>query len=123
VVRPDGSTALHVVPVGERAVPATGWITMPESDRLRSGARWSPEGDRIDYIAHRDGFSCIWAQALDPATKKPRGMPVAVFHAHRNPWFMNPPPWAYSLSVGRRRVVFNAGEITGNVLIGQLPPD
>jgi hypothetical protein len=36
---------------------------------------------------------------------------------------MNPPPWAYSLSVGRRRVVFNAGEITGNVLIGQLPPD
>jgi hypothetical protein len=33
------------------------------------------------------------------------------------------PPWAFSLAVGRRQIVFTAAEITGNVLIGKLPPD
>ena len=54
---------------------------------------------------------------------RPRGAPVPVFHAHRNPWIMWSPPWAFSLAVDRHRVVFNAAEITSNVLIGQLPPE
>jgi Tol biopolymer transport system component len=123
ILRPDGSTALQIVPVAERAVPATEWIPIPESASLRSGPRWSPEGDRIYAVAKRDGFQCVWAQALDPATKRPFGAPVAVFHAHRNPWIMWSPPWAFSLAVGRRQIVFNAAEISGNVLIGQLPPE
>jgi Tol biopolymer transport system component len=122
-VRPDGATALQVVPVAEPVAPATDRIPIPESQGLRSGPRWSPEGDRIYYIAKRDGFHCVWAQALDPKTKKPRGEPAAVFHAHRNPWLMSSPPWAFSLSVDRRQVVFNGASMTGNVLIGQLPPD
>jgi hypothetical protein len=123
VLRTDGSTALQVVPVGERAVPTTEWIAIPDSGSLRSGPRWSPAGDRLYFIAKRDGFQCVWAQPLDPATKKPRGTPVAVFHGHRNPWIMWSPSWAFSLAVDRRQVVFTAAEVTGNVLIGQLPPE
>jgi dipeptidyl aminopeptidase/acylaminoacyl peptidase len=123
MLRPDGGTALHVVPVAESAVPAAEWIPIPESERLRSGPRWSPDGDRIYFIAKRDGFHCVWVQALDRVTKRPRGAPVAAFHAHRNPWVMWSPPWAFSLSVGRRQLVFNAAEITGNVLMGKLPSE
>ena len=52
-----------------------------------------------------------------------RGEPVAVLHAHGNPWRTSAPRSGYSLAVGRDRIVFNAAEITGNVLMGQLPPD
>jgi hypothetical protein len=74
-------------------------------------------------MTNRDGFVCTWAQELDPATKRPRGEPVAVFHAHGNPWRTSAPRRAYSVAVGRDRIVFNALEITGNILMAQLPPD
>jgi dipeptidyl aminopeptidase/acylaminoacyl peptidase len=123
-VRSDGATALRIVPVAEGGAPATERMPITESQGLRSGPRWSPEWDRIYYIAKRDdGFHCVWAQALDPKTKEPRGEPVAVFHAHRNPWVMWSPAWAFSLAVDRGQVVFNAASISGEVLIGRLPPD
>jgi hypothetical protein len=74
-------------------------------------------------MAVRDGFLCIWAQAVDPDTKAPRGEPFAVFHAHRNPWRRGAPRGAFSLSVSHHRLVFNAAELTGSVLMAKLPPD
>ena len=62
-------------------------------------------------MAVRDGFLCLWAQAVDPGTKAPRGEPFAVFHAHRNPWRMMAPR-GHSLSVAPHRLVFNAAELT-----------
>jgi hypothetical protein len=121
--RSDGTIALQVVPVGERAAPPTEGIPVTASEPGLASPRWSPDGSRLYYMANRDGFVCLWAQALDPATKRPRGEPVAVFHAHRNPWRTNLPRGGFSFRVGRDRIVFNAAEITGNVLMGRLPPD
>jgi len=80
------------------------------------------DGDRIYFIAKRDGFHCVWVQALDRVTKRPRGPRRRVPRAPQ-PWVMWSPPWAFSLSVGRRQLVFNAAEITGNVLMGKLPSE
>ena len=91
-------------------------------ERLTS-PRWSPDGDRLYYMAVHDGFLCIFAQALEPASKAPRGEPSAVFHAHGNPWRMVAPRAYYSIAVARRRLVFGAVEMTGNVLMAKLPPD
>ena len=110
--RPDGTIALQVVPVGERAAPPTEWIPVAASEPGLASPRWSPDGSRLYYMANRDGLVCLWAQALDPATKRPRGEPVAVFHAHRNPWRTNLPRGSFAFRVGRDRIVFNAAEIT-----------
>jgi hypothetical protein len=121
--RPDGTAAVQVLPAGEGAAHPSDRIPITESPSWVASPRWAPDGDRLYFIANRDGFLCIWAQPLDPATKRPRGEPVAVFHAHRNPWRLFGPRSAFSLTVGRDRLVFNAAEITGNVLMAQLPPE
>jgi Tol biopolymer transport system component/predicted Ser/Thr protein kinase len=120
---PDGTIAIRTVPVAGGAPPGSGAVEIARSDRWLSSPRWSPEGNRVYYLSVRDGFNCIWAQAVDPGTKAPRGEPFAVFHAHRSPWRMTAPRSAFSFSVGRHRLIFNAGEMTGSVLMARLPPD
>jgi hypothetical protein len=121
--RPDGTVAIEVLPAGERAAAPAERVPVVESPRFLACPRWAPDGSRLYFIAHRDGVRSIWAQALDPATKKPRGEPFAVFHAHRNPWRLGGPRSAFSFAVGRDRLVFNAAEITGSLLMGRLPPE
>jgi hypothetical protein len=121
--RTDGTVAIEVRSADGRAAAPNERAPVVESPRFLSSLRWAPDGSRLYFLANRDGFRCIWAQALDPATKKPRGEPFAVFHAHRNPWRLGGPRSAFSFAVGRDRIVFNAAEITGNVLMGQLPLD
>jgi serine/threonine protein kinase len=43
---------------------------------------WSPDGNTLYFLSQRDGFPCIWAQALDSATKRPTGTARAVKHFH-----------------------------------------
>jgi serine/threonine protein kinase/Tol biopolymer transport system component len=96
-------------------VPITG--VSPWEDKLN----WSPDGNWIYSLSERDGFLCIWAYPLDPKTKKPAGTPVAVFHSHgtrvslRNA-ILN----SQYLSVAKDKVVFNQGEITGNIWMTEL---
>jgi dipeptidyl aminopeptidase/acylaminoacyl peptidase len=118
---PDSTLTIHAVPVADGASWGAGALEIARSARWLSSPRWSPDGSRVYYISARDGFLCIWAQAVDPATKAPRGEPFALFHAHRNPWRMGAPRGAYSLSVGPHRLVFNAAELTGSVLMAKLP--
>jgi dipeptidyl aminopeptidase/acylaminoacyl peptidase len=119
----DGTVAIHAVPAAGGAAREARSVEIARSDRWLSSPRWSPDASRIYYMAVRDGFLCIWAQAVDPDTKAPRGEPFAVFHAHRNPWRMGAPRGAFSLSVSHHRLVFNAAELTGSVLMAKLPPD
>ena len=121
--RPDGAVVVAAMPADERAISPREWIPIVASPRWLASPRWAPDGRRIYFMANLDGFRCIWAQALDPATNRPRGEPVAVFHAHRNPWRMTGPATAFSMALGRDRLVFGAAEITSNVLMAQLPPD
>lgn len=121
--RPDGSVAIEVLAAGGASRGPVDRTLVAESSRYLSCPRWGPDGSRIYFIANRDGFPCLWAQALDPASKRPRGEPVPVFHAHRCPWRLIGPRAAFSFAVGRDRLVFLAADLTGNVLLGQLPPE
>jgi hypothetical protein len=44
---------------------------------------WSSDGGLLYYLSDRDGHTCVWAQRLDPATKRPLGAPFSVYHLHR----------------------------------------
>ena len=55
---------------------------------------------------------------LDPATKRPVGEPLAVRHFHSARGSMTTAiadPGQISPSVGRGRIVFSLGEMTGNI--------
>jgi Tol biopolymer transport system component/predicted Ser/Thr protein kinase len=123
VGHPDGTWAIDVVPVGEGAPSGARSVEIRRSGDWLASPRWSPDGNRLYYLAVHDGFFCIWAQPLDPAAKRALGEPLAVFHAHRNPWRMIAPRWMYGIAVSRRRLVFGAVEMTGNILMAKLPPD
>ena len=43
---------------------------------------WAPDGKTIYFLSNRDEFACIWAQPLDPDTKKPKGPLKALRHLH-----------------------------------------
>jgi len=91
------------------------WIAVaegPENDK----PRWSADGDRLYFTSFRDGFRCIWSQRLDPATKRPVGDVQAVYHFHQTRRSMvNVPMYYRELAVAREKMVFELGELVGNV--------
>ncbi len=96
-------------PVGENAS-----IDIIDGD----GGYWSPDGNLVYSFSHRDGYRCIWAQRLDPATKQPVGAPFAVFHSH-NARLSLSNPTEVSLGISGDEMVFNMGERTGNIWMAE----
>jgi hypothetical protein len=78
--------------------------------------RWSPDGNTLYFISDRDGFRCVWAQALQPDTKRPLGEPVAIYHFHSSRLSpINTALGLLELDVAKDKVVLNVGEVTGNI--------
>ena len=44
---------------------------------------WAPDGAGVYHFSDRDGYSCVWLQRVDAATKHPVGEPQAVLHLHQ----------------------------------------
>ena len=55
------------------------WISITEHAPIpQDKMRWSPDGRLLYYTSDIDGFRCVWAQRLDPASKRPVERPFAV---------------------------------------------
>jgi Tol biopolymer transport system component len=95
------------------------WIVVTEDGEAPA---WSPRGSLLYFWSDRDGSPCLWAQRLDPSTKRPTGPPLNIqhFHSHGLSW-RNLYLGAPGLAVARDRIVFNLGEHTGNVWMTDLP--
>ncbi|HKE26268.1 MAG TPA: winged helix-turn-helix domain-containing protein [Bryobacteraceae bacterium] len=92
------------------------WSRFTESNVQADKPRWSSDGKIVYYTADRDGFWCLWAQRVDPATKRPMGLPLAVYHFHSARLSMaNAARGEQEISVGKDMIVLNLGELTGNV--------
>ena len=101
------------------------WITIVEETKAGlNNPRWSPDGNLLYYVSEADGFRCIRARRLDPATKRPSGQPFDVFHSHSarrslmNAWFA----WL-EISVSTDKLFFNLGETTGNIWMAEWKPE
>ena len=120
---PEQRTRIYVAPVDRAASDPTSWIPVTTGEWFDDKPRWSPSGSLLYFVSHRDGFRCIWAQRLDPLTRRPKGAPFAVHHFHKGRLSaMNVFLSQFSLAVARDRLVFNLGEVTGNVWSTQAPP-
>jgi Tol biopolymer transport system component len=103
---------------GKSPIPEQDWIAVTSGEFHDNKPRWSPDGNLIYFTSTRDGFGCIWAIRLDPATKRPVGEPFEVRHFHRTRLSMSVSALAgYELSVARDKLVFELTEITGNIWI------
>jgi Tol biopolymer transport system component len=92
------------------------WIPITAGDLSDDKPRWSPDGNLMYFTSNRDGFMCIWAQRLQPETKHPVGAAFDVHHFHTSRRSLaNVGLGPLETSVARNALVFNLGEVTGNI--------
>jgi Tol biopolymer transport system component len=100
---------------GEASIGQSALITITEG-LMRP---WSPDGTLLYGWADRDGFVCLWAQRLDPATKRPAGAPFAIFHSHSARLSLANGS-DLEVDVARDKIVFSMGERTGNIWMAEF---
>lgn len=100
------------------------WTAITDGANWDVDPAWSADGNRLYFLSQRDGHRCIWAQALDPRTKRPAGQPVPVRHFHSATQTLlhsRPNRGAVGLSAVRGRLFFSMEQHTANVWTTQDP--
>jgi eukaryotic-like serine/threonine-protein kinase len=104
---------------GAQAIPPSEWVAVTDGKTMDRESYWSPDGSMLYFLSDRDGFRCIWAQRLHPATKQPVGPTFAVQHFHHARRSLSKvgdySPGAIGFSVIRGRIVFAMEDRTGNI--------
>jgi Tol biopolymer transport system component len=101
---------------GARSIPPSERIQISNVGLTAQKPRWSPDGNLLYHLSSQDGFVCIYAQPLDPATKQPRGESVDLYHSHgtRNT-IGNVEMSTRAISVASDKIVFSMSDRTGNI--------
>jgi hypothetical protein len=116
---------VYVAPfTGDQGPGESAWIPITDGSTFEDKLNWSPDANWIYALSDRDSFNCIWAYPLDPRTKRPVGKPRAVFHSHGvRQSVRNANEVSVFVSVARDKIVFNQGEVTGNIWMTAFSPD
>ena len=73
---------IHIIPSAPaHPLESEEWLTVVED--VGSQPSWSADGSLLYYVSERDGAMCLWAQPLDPTTRRSIGPPRAVQHFHQ----------------------------------------
>jgi Tol biopolymer transport system component/predicted Ser/Thr protein kinase len=115
----DGRAAIRIVPIGEGPVSEKDGVPIAEDNRYLGSPKWSPNGNFLFYLSHRDGNCCIWAQGLDPVSRRPAGEAVGVMHSHQRRFDLNTPRGNGTLAVAKDRIIFYACEGAGNIWVAK----
>ncbi|OFW08702.1 MAG: hypothetical protein A3H96_08545 [Acidobacteria bacterium RIFCSPLOWO2_02_FULL_67_36] len=112
-----GRSRVEIAPFAAGTVPSRDrWIAVTDDESFHDKPVWSPDGNLLYFTSDRDGFRCIWAQRLDPKTKRPVGPPLQIYHSHSaRRSLLNANIIPLELHVAPGRLVFHLGEITGNI--------
>ncbi len=113
----NSTSRLFITPIHNGiAGPESEWIPIADASGWCDKPRWSPDGNLIYFISHRDGYRCLWAQHVTSDTRHPSGEPFSVAHFHSARLsMMNISTGFLELEVAKDKLVFNLGELTGNI--------
>ena len=105
-----------------QATPESDWIAVTEGTAVDDRATWSPDGRRLYFTSDRTGFTGIYTQALDPATKQPKGDAEVVRDFQHITRSMGDIDSNYvSLAANRRCADLSAGRGIGKHLVDAAP--
>jgi dipeptidyl aminopeptidase/acylaminoacyl peptidase len=123
VGKPDGTVAILAHPITDQPSGAGAPVVIAEDTEWHGTPRWSADGGTVYFLSDRDDFICVWGQHVDPATKAPFDEPFAVVHRHTSQMnTMRDFRRAWTFEVSEDRLVFNAGEFSGDVFTAMLRP-
>ncbi|HET9263280.1 MAG TPA: protein kinase [Vicinamibacterales bacterium] len=112
-----GHSRVTIMPFAEGTITSLDqWIAVTDDKSFDDKPVWSPDGNLLYFTSDRDGSRCIWAQRLDPPTKRPVGPPLEIYHSHSaRRSLLNAEIIPLELHVAPGRLLFHLGEITGNI--------
>jgi Tol biopolymer transport system component len=116
---PQSPRAIYIVPVRDgKAASESEWIAVLDRPGIHRRPWWSPDGNTMYLVSTAGGREEIWAQRLQPATKRPLGEPFRVY---------GPPGERYSIysgpefgpAIGPRELIFPMSESFGNIWLAE----
>jgi eukaryotic-like serine/threonine-protein kinase len=116
-IREGRARRIYLAPFTGEPVPESQWSLLVDGTDFDRQPVWSPSGDLIYFLSDRDGTRCIWAQRVDPATRKAAGPPFAAHHVHSLRYYLTDvgDPAAVGLSVVNGQMYFAGFEARSNV--------
>ena len=95
------------------------WVEITSGGRRDVHPWWSPDGNTIYFLSDRDEFACIWAQPLDPATKRPKGPLKVLRHLHGRQRFGPVGPALFGFAMTTDALYFPVYESRGNIWLAE----
>jgi Tol biopolymer transport system component len=119
----DFAVQITIAPVRHSSAAGEAeWIAITDGRYWDDKPQFSADGNTLYFTSTRDGYLCIWAQRLDPVTKRPLGQPFAFEHFHNSAGH-----WGRfyqirsDLSVARDKILISLPQVhTGDIWITQL---
>jgi Tol biopolymer transport system component len=122
-VKQPGRNQIFIAPFPEGAgSDEHAWIPITDGIHADSHVEWARDGRSLYFLSDRDGSPCLWAQPLDP-TMIPKGPLKALLHLHRTKRSIRNVTFnQFTLTAAQGRLVFNLGELNGNIWMTYLNP-
>ncbi|MGH9673018.1 MAG: TolB family protein, partial [Bryobacteraceae bacterium] len=114
---------IYVAPSrGALPIPEKDWIVVVDGAELERQPYWPHDSDTIYFLSERDGLRCVWAQRLDPLTRRPSGavFDVAHFHDPRRTPMMVEDTALIGLSLAGKRMFLTMAEVEGSIWMGEF---
>jgi serine/threonine protein kinase len=101
-----------------KPAPESAWVPITNGSYWDDNPVWTERGDAVLFYSRRDGFGCIWRQAVDLTTKRPKGAPTEVMEFHGGRLSIKQLTGSLpSLLLIKDQLLFNALQRTGSIWV------
>jgi eukaryotic-like serine/threonine-protein kinase len=106
----------YVIRLGGGLATRQEWIPITE-EQYEFSLHWSPDGNLLYFLHQRDGFRCLWAQPLHPATKELVQPAFVVQHFHSSQHYPFSGSW---MAVADNRIALTLSESRSNIWMARF---